>query len=140
MLLDILAQKMQKTSLFFKSHPVALAADIYPILVTICQKLEKFKARLNLLEQSMSGDLYHWLCHIFKQINFLPDKSKPQKNTSKIQEQTISSDSLFHLFSLVDLIILLIPLLALLPDKDLLAVLKISSTKCSDLFSSLAAL
>ena len=41
-----------------------MAVDIYPILATICQKCEKFKARLNMLEQSMSGDIYHWLCHI----------------------------------------------------------------------------
>ena len=41
-----------------------MAVDIYPILATICQKCEKFKARLNMLEQSISGDIYHWLCHI----------------------------------------------------------------------------
>ena len=46
-----------------------MAVDIYPILATICQKCEKFKARLNMLEQSMSGDIYHWLCHIFRHIN-----------------------------------------------------------------------
>ena len=60
-----------------------MAVDIYPILATICQKCEKFKARLNMLEQSMSGDIYHWLCHIFKHINFLPATKKHFKDSRK---------------------------------------------------------
>ena len=61
----------------------------------VCQKWEKFKARLNLLEQSMSGDLYHWLCHIFNHINFLSDKNKPQKHFKDSRKNYFLPNALF---------------------------------------------
>ena len=36
-----------------------------------------------MLEQSMSGDIYHWLCHIFKHINFLPATKKTLQRFKK---------------------------------------------------------
>ena len=71
----------KKTSAEGQSPPQELEVGPHsgPYLL-VCQNREKFKARLNLLEQSMSGDLYHWLCHIFNHINFLSDKNKPQKH------------------------------------------------------------
>ena len=61
----------------------------------VCKKWEKFKARLNLLEQSMSGDLYRWLCHIFNHINFLSDKNKPQKHFKDSRKNYFLPNALF---------------------------------------------
>jgi hypothetical protein len=40
----------------------------------------------------MSGDIYHWLCHIFKHINFLPDKNKPQKTLQRFKKKLFPAE------------------------------------------------